>query len=126
MKRQETGAWGEEVAGRHLEAQGFVIRARNWHAPEGEIDLVAEEGDTIVFVEVKTRTGSDFGTPEDAITPTKRRRLQRAAWAYLLAHDLLDAPWRIDVIAIEGSAAAGSPRLEHYRDAVDGDPRSPP
>ena len=126
MRRQEIGAWGEELALHLLEAQGYDIRARNWRAPGGEVDLVAQDGDTVVFVEVKTRTGSRFGTPEEAVTAIKRRRLQRAAWAYLLAHDLLDAPWRIDVIAVDRSAGPGAPRIEHYQDAVDADPEALP
>jgi putative endonuclease len=126
VRRQETGAWGEDTARRYLEAKGYGIRARNWRAPRGEVDLIAQDGDTIVFVEVKTRTGSRFGTAEEAVTSVKQRRLQRAAWAYLLAHDLLDAPWRIDVIAIDRSAGMATPRIEHYRDAVDADPEALP
>jgi putative endonuclease len=119
MSRRQIGAWGEERAMQHLQSQGYLILARNWRVPEGEVDLVAQDGDTIVFVEVKTRTTHEYGWPEDSITITKRRRLQRAAWLYLEAHDLLDASWRIDVIAIDRTSSGDIKRLEHFVDAID-------
>jgi len=122
MRRRQIGEWGEAVALRHLESKGYCIRARNWRTPEGEVDIVAQDGDTIVFVEVKARTTRDFGWPEESITVAKRRRLQRAAWAYLQAHEILDAMWRIDVIAIDRSSSGAVERLEHYVSAVDGEP----
>jgi len=122
MRRRQIGEWGEAVALRHLESTGYRIRARNWRTPEGEVDIVAEDGDTIVFVEVKARTTRNFGWPEESITSAKRRRLQRVAWAYLEAHEMLDAIWRIDVIAIDRSSSGAVERLEHYVSAVDGEP----
>jgi len=122
MRRRQIGEWGEAVALRHLESKGYCIHARNWRTPEGEVDIVAQDGETIVFVEVKTRTTHDFGWPEESITVTKSRRLQRAAWAYLQAHEMLDAMWRIDVIAIDRSSSGAVERLEHYVNAVDGEP----
>jgi putative endonuclease len=121
MKRHRIGAWGEEIASQYLESKGYRIRARNWRTQEGEVDLVAEEGETIVFVEVKTRTSKDFGWPEESITPVKRRRLQRVALAYLLDQDLSDIFWRIDVVAIDRTSSGAVERLEHYIDAVDGE-----
>lgn len=120
MKGHRIGAWGEEVASQYLEAKGYQILARNWRTQEGEVDLVAQEGETVVFVEVKTRTSKDFGWPEDSVTTTKQRRLQRSAMAYLMDQDLIDVPWRIDVIAIDRNRSGGVERLEHYIDAVDG------
>jgi putative endonuclease len=120
MKHHHIGAWGEEIASQYLEDKGYQILARNWRTPEGEVDLVAQEGETLVFVEVKTRTGRDFGWPEDSITRTKMRRLQRSALLYLSDHELIDIMWRIDVIAIDRSRAGDVERLEHYIDAVDG------
>lgn len=122
MRRRQIGEWGEAVALRHLESKGYRIRVRNWRTPEGEVDIVAQDGDTIVFVEVKARTTRDFGWPEESITAAKRRRLQRAAWAYLQAHEMVDAMWRIDVIAIDRSSSGTVERLEHYVSAVDGEP----
>jgi putative endonuclease len=121
MKRHHIGAWGEEIASQYLEAKGYRILARNWRTQEGEVDLVAQDGETVVFVEVKTRTSKDFGWPEESITATKRRRLQRSALAYLSDQDLIDILWRIDVIAIDRNQSGGVERLEHYIDAVDGE-----
>jgi putative endonuclease len=112
---------GEALARRHLEGLGYRIRAQNWRAREGEIDLVAEDGQTLVFVEVKTRTGRAFGLPEDAVTRAKRRHLRDAAQAYLETHDLGEAPWRIDVIAIDLGPSGSALRLDHYPDSVRGD-----
>jgi putative endonuclease len=122
LKRHQIGAWGEEIASQYLEAKGYKIRARNWRTREGEVDLVAQDGETIVFVEVKTRTTKDFGWPEESITPKKRRRLQLAALAYLIDQELpSDILWRIDVVAIDRTSAGTVERLEHYIDAVDGE-----
>ena len=121
MKAHRVGAWGEEVASQYLEAKGYQILARNWRTQEGELDLVAQDGETIVFVEVKTRTSKEFGWPEESITKTKRQRLQRSAMAYLMDHDLVDILWRIDVIAVDRDRSGCVERLEHYIDAVDGE-----
>ncbi len=67
--RQRLGRWGEGVAATHLEAHGYTILARNWRCAAGEIDLVARDGETLVFVEVKTRRGRAYGAPEEALTP---------------------------------------------------------
>ena len=120
MKRHRIGAWGEDIASQYLEAKGYQILARNWRTQEGEVDLVAQDGETVVFVEVKTRTSKDFGWPEESVTVTKQRRLQRSAMAYLSDQDLMDILWRIDVIAIDRNRSGGVERLEHYIDAVDG------
>ncbi len=122
MSRKALGDWGEDQAARHLEALGYLIRARKYRVLEGEVDLVAQDGDSLVFVEVKTRGRLTFGAPEESITAKKRRRLQIAAWAYLDEHNQLDRDWRIDVIAIEGTPAGGVSRLDHYRNAVEGEP----
>jgi putative endonuclease len=121
MKRHHIGAWGEEIASQYLQTKGYRILARNWRTQEGEVDLVAQDGETVVFVEVKTRTSKEFGWPEESITVTKRRRLQRSALAYLSDQDLMDIHWRIDVIAIDRNHSGGVERLEHYIDAVDGE-----
>lgn len=121
MKSHRIGAWGEEIASQYLEAKGYKILARNWRTQEGELDLVAQDGETVVFIEVKTRTTKDFGWPEESVTATKRRRLQRSAMAYLTDQGLMDLLWRIDVIAIDRDQSGCVERLEHYIDAVDGE-----
>jgi len=99
--RRDLGAFGERVAAAHLEAKGYRIRARNFRCREGEIDIVAEDGDCLVFVEVRTRRGDAFGTPAESVTAAKERRLLTVAKAYLQEHPDVPANQRIDVIAVE-------------------------
>ena len=99
--RRDLGAFGERVAAAHLEAKGYRIRARNFRCREGEIDIVAEDGDCLVFVEVRTRRGDAFGTPAESVTVAKERRLLTVARAYLQEHTDVPPNQRIDVIAIE-------------------------
>ncbi len=122
--RQRVGKLGERIALQHLVDNGYIVLCQNWRAREGEIDLVVKDGEQIVFVEVKTRTSHAYGWPEESITLAKRRHMQKAAWEYLDAHQLLDTDWRIDVIAIDLSPSGRLERLEHYQYAVgyDGDP----
>lgn len=122
MSNRQLGAWGEAIAVRHLEKKGYSIRDRNWHSSRGELDLVAQDGQTVVIVEVKTRAGRGYGLPEEAITPVKRRRLLRTAWIYMDRHGLMESDWRVDVIAIEGSPRSGLDRIEHYQNVLDADP----
>lgn len=98
--RGRTGKRAEDIACAHLEARGYRIVARNWRRPEGEIDLVAEDARTCVFVEVRSRTGSAYGDPLETISPQKRARIIRAARLFL--HE--SAPgadgFRFDVIGV--------------------------
>lgn len=125
MTRTEVGRWGERRARRLLEDAGMAILDANWRSTEGEIDLVAADGDTIVIVEVKTRRTDRFGAPVDSLTREKRRRLQRVALAYLQAHGRLDSAWRIDVVSVEGDPRRPDARLEHLVDVVDADDEAP-
>jgi putative endonuclease len=114
--RQRLGKLGEDVAARYLERRGWTILGRNVRTRAGEIDVLASDGETLVFLEVRTRSGRDFGTPEESITPAKRDRLERCALTYLAAHAEPNEPdldWRIDLIAIELSRGRIS-HLEHY------------
>ena len=98
--RSRLGALGESLAAAHLEAHGLSIVERNFRTRYGEVDLIADDSGTVVFVEVKTRRGSAFGTPEEAVTLRKRRRLVKVAVAYLQSHDLADRDWRVDVVGV--------------------------
>ncbi len=93
------GKFGEILAERFLKDRGYAIRERNFRCPLGEIDLVAEEGGELVFVEVKSRRGGGFGFPEEQISWKKQRKLERLA-AYYLKRYRHDVPVRIDVVAI--------------------------
>ncbi|HOU41061.1 MAG TPA: YraN family protein, partial [Promineifilum sp.] len=81
--RRRLGNWGEGVAAVQLEAKGYAIVARNWRCAVGEIDLVARDGETLVFVEVKTRRGRAYGAPEEALTPRKAQKLLQLGAQYV-------------------------------------------
>lgn len=100
--RQTIGRWGEDVAARYLDAQGYCIVSRNHRTPAGELDIIARDGACLVFVEVKTRRTSSFGPPQEAVTPAKAAHIIAAAQHYLLANDQIDGNWRIDVVAVLG------------------------
>ena len=99
--RRHLGAFGERVAAAHLEAKGYHIRARNFRCREGEIDIVAQDDDCLVFVEVRTRRGNAFGSPAESVTAAKERRLLTVARAYLQQHNDVPPNQRIDVVAVE-------------------------
>jgi putative endonuclease len=77
------GQWGEDLAAKHLERSGYELLARNWRCKSGEIDIVCKAGGVVVFVEVKTRSGTGFGEPASAVTPVKARRLKGLAAQWL-------------------------------------------
>ncbi len=117
MKRwnQRIGAWGETVAAAHLQAQGLEVLAHNVRTPYGELDLVAREGQTLVFVEVKARSNVRLGYPEEGVGAAKQQHLLAAIEAYLL-----DQPWagdwRVDVVAVVGRPGE-IPQVEWFRNA---------
>ena len=115
---KEIGAHGEELALKHLAASGYRLLDRNWRWRQGELDLVVEKDGEIVFVEVKARRSHAFGTPEEAVTRAKQRKLIQTAYAYLARHGRTDTRWRIDVIALDLSAQGEVIRLEHLENAV--------
>jgi putative endonuclease len=116
--RKQLGRWGEDLAANHLTSAGCTILARNWRTRHGEIDIIARDGETIAFVEVKTRRGTQFGLPEEALTPAKAARLTKLALAYIAQHDLVDTDWRIDLIAVQLDTRGRLLRLEHIPNAV--------
>ncbi|MFN8595187.1 MAG: YraN family protein [Anaerolineae bacterium] len=119
-RRQRLGKLGEDLAALRLAARGYVVRERNWRCTEGELDIVAEKDGVLVLVEVRTRRGDRFGTPEESITPTKRAKLLEVAQAYLDEHNAADRDWRIDVVAIEIGARGEVARFEHIENAIEG------
>lgn len=121
--RRGLGNAGEALAARWLEARGYRIVARNWRCQWGELDLIASQGSTLVFVEVKTRRGAQLGAPEEAITARKRAHLRDSAAAYLAAQDDTDVlhqprDYRIDVVAVQLSPAGKLIEIRHHPDAV--------
>jgi putative endonuclease len=113
------GLRGENAAAKYLRRKGYKIVARQDRAKLGEIDLVAVDGETIVFVEVKTRTNWETGHPLEAITPDKERRLTGAALAFLRANDLLEYAARFDVVAVTWPAGTQKPKIEHFENAFE-------
>lgn len=112
--RTGLGRSGERLAGMWLEERGYRIVGRNWRCLYGELDLIAEEGGELVFVEVKTRRGERMGAPEEAITRVKRRRLVVSALAYLEAHSMEERPYRIDVVAVDLAPGGKLLGVRHY------------
>jgi putative endonuclease len=111
---------GEALAAEKLAGLGYVVVARNYRCAAGELDLVARLAATWVFVEVRTRRSRALGTPEESLTPRKRRHLIAAAQTYLQAHGLVDVPWRIDLVAVELSPRGDLLRVDVVENAVTG------
>jgi len=112
--KDDLGRRGEQAAVEYLESAGLRILDRNWRCAEGEIDIVAAEGRVLVICEVKTRSGTGYGSPLEAITRSKRARLRRLAIRWLVAHGVLFDEVRIDVIGLVRDES-GHYQLEHVR-----------
>ena len=118
--RKSIGNLGERIVAKHLKKLNYEIQETNFRCPQGELDIVAQDGDYLVFVEVRTKRGSSFGTPEESITLVKKGRLVSTALAYLQSNDSLATPWRIDVVAVELGRGGSVTRIEHIQSAVEG------
>ena len=111
------GDRGEDAAARYLKRKGYYILARRLDSPLGELDIVAVDNRTVVFVEVKTRASSDAGHPAEAVDARKQQRMTQAALAYLKAQRLLEYSARFDVVAVSWPKDSRRPAIEHYRSA---------
>ena len=113
--QQEHGQWGEEIAHNYIIEQGMKVLQKNWRYKRAEIDLIAMENETLVFIEVKTRARTDFGLPEEMVNKRKQRLVIDAAQSYMrsIGHE-----WeiRFDIVAIHGSPESGA-EVKHFRDA---------
>jgi putative endonuclease len=121
MTRRETGILGEKLAADFLREKGYAIHTTNYRCAEGEIDIIAEQGDCLVFVEVRARKSRAYGSPEESITPAKMKKLREVASRYLQDRDRLPAAWRIDVVAIELNGDNSVSRIGHIENAVGGE-----
>jgi putative endonuclease len=119
MDRQEVGKLGEKAARKFLKRRGYRIRETNFRCRHGEIDIVAQKKDYLVFVEVRTKSSLDFGTPEESITQAKKERLIASALTYTNTHQDLPSLWRIDVVAIELDDKGKHKRIEHIENAIE-------
>ena len=114
---QSLGAWGEARAARALEARGWSILERNYRCGRREIDLIARRGDLVAFVEVKTRAGTGYGHPEEAVTSLKRREIEAVALEFLTRRRLGGVQVRFDVVGIVVGPGRRLVRLTHVPDA---------
>lgn len=119
-QRKGLGARGEQLAARHLESEGYTILDTNWRCAAGELDIIAQEGEILAFVEVRTRRGRRGPTPEQSITPAKQAKLIELARTYLYENDLTETQWRIDFVAVEMDQRGVLQRIELIRHAVTG------
>jgi len=108
MKTQKLGKLGEDLAASYLEKKGYLIKERNFRFRAGEIDIVALDDDVLVFVEVKSRSGVEYGSPAEAVTFRKQQQIAKTALFYINKHELHNFNARFDVVSvlINGTQAA--------------------
>jgi putative endonuclease len=116
-ERLDLGKAGEDLALREIERLGYRCIARNYRCALGEVDLVAADGDTLVFIEIKTRSGKTLAYAKEAVTLRKRRQLSKVALAYMKANRCPDAKARFDVVAV--NLSGGVSRIEVVKDAFE-------
>ena len=122
LGRKELGAKGEEIAVRYLKSRGYRIVERNYRIRLGEIDIIAEQGDDLVFIEVKTRSDTHFGSPFESVTARKQKQLSKVALEYISKQGCHDRPARFDVVGIEfhkGSNKSQDAAIELLQNAFD-------
>jgi putative endonuclease len=117
VDRQGYGSEAEAAAARFLEERGYRIRSRNFRCRYGELDIVAEHGDTVCFVEVRMRSTAVWGDPSHTVSFAKQRRVVKAALHYLFAYDLRERMMRFDVVSVVGHGEKAS--VEHIPNAFD-------
>ena len=113
LKKKELGAKGEEIAVRYLKKRGYRIVERNYRVKLGEIDIIAEQGDDLVFIEVKTRSDTSFGSPFESITKQKQKQLSKVALEYISKKKCYQRPARFDVVGIQFRKGS-----KNFRDAA--------
>ena len=120
MKRHEIGILGERVAATYLKNNGYEIVETNYRCPSGEIDIIARTADTLVFVEVRTKTSSLYGSPEESITRTKMKHLLAVADDFIVNRPGLPENRRIDVIGVRLDPDGQLSSINHIKNAVEG------
>jgi putative endonuclease len=118
MKRKEIGEAGEKLAKNFLKKKGYRIRQTNFRCRQGEIDIIAEKKGYLVFVEVRTKSTSDFGSPEESVTFAKKEKLIASALTYLNENRNLPESWRIDFVAVELDRDGKATRIEIIENAL--------
>jgi putative endonuclease len=118
LKRGETGALGEKLAQDFLKKRGYRIVETNYRCRRGEIDIIARHKDCLVFIEVRTKSNLNFGTPEESISSTKKARMRTSAAFYLQTLPKFPESWRIDFVAVEMGVNGKARRIEIFESAV--------
>ena len=118
MTRREAGDRAEMLARQFLERQGYRLVATNYHCRYGEVDIIALDGEALVFVEVRSKRGSAYGSAAESITPAKQQKLRLTVETYLSQMEKLPADWRIDAVLVSGSGSAL--KIEQIKHAVGG------
>ncbi|AQX74539.1 YraN family protein [Dehalococcoides mccartyi] len=114
--RKETGEFGEKLAAEYLKGMGYRIIQTNCRLPEGEIDIVGQDGEYLVFIEVRTKRRLGYGLPAESVTPRKKAHLMASAESYIQKHRLEHFPCRIDFVSVDLSQP--EPRLELIKNAL--------
>jgi len=117
--RGAIGRYGEEMAIEHLKRQRYRILERNYRKPFGEVDIIASDKETVVFIEVKTRQSTRFGTPFEAVDIRKQRQISRVAQEYLQTHGTTDVSARFDVIAVRVDRDNCLIAIDHLQNAFE-------
>ena len=112
---QKIGKWGEQAAAEYIQNKGYSILGKNIRTPHGEIDIIAKDGETLVFCEVKSRRSDEFGDPEYAIPPRKQQQIRKIARGYLFEHEIKEQDCRFDVVAIR--MRGNTPEINYMRNA---------
>jgi putative endonuclease len=116
--RVRVGKLGEELAGRFLRERGYQILTTNYRCRQGEVDIVAKDGEEVVFVEVRTRRSQSFGTPQESLTRPKVRRLVATCQDYLQGYGGGETNWRIDLVSVRLDQGNRLEDIDHLRHAV--------
>ena len=117
--RSGLGHRGEEIACRFLGEKGYQILSTNYRCRWGEVDIVARDGEELVFVEVRTRHSAEYGAPEESLTAAKVRRLLATSHHYLQQHADAESGWRIDLVCIRLTANRRLERIDHFHHAIE-------
>ncbi len=113
---QKIGRWGEEIASAYLQKRGYKFVDANVRTPYGEIDLILRLNEITIFVEVKTRTSTRYGYPEEAITPQKQQHMLESAGHYVQEHEI--DFWRVDAVSVIGKPSGKEPEITHFKDVL--------
>lgn len=117
IKPKDIGKKGEKYAVRFLRKKGYQIKERNYRFGKCEIDIIAQDGNTIVFVEVKSRTSDEYGTPQEAVDKRKQQQITKVAFNYIQSLSNTQLNGRFDVIAVLFNRKSRSPQIEHLENA---------